>query len=35
VPGSGTDELAGLTGSGRVVIDDDGTHHLVLAYALD
>ena len=35
VPGSGTDELAGLTGSGRVVIDDDGTHHLVLEYALD
>lgn len=33
VPGSGTGELAGLTGGGRLVIDPDGTHHLVLDYS--
>ncbi|WP_313022809.1 DUF3224 domain-containing protein [Mobilicoccus sp.] len=33
VPGSGTGDLAGLTGTGAVVIDDDGTHHLHLEYA--
>lgn len=30
VPDSGTDALAGLTGSGSIVIDPDGTHHLIL-----
>jgi hypothetical protein len=33
VPGSGTDELSGLSGSGRIRIDDDGTHFLELEYA--
>lgn len=35
VPGSGTDELAGLTGTGEVVVEPDGTHRLTLDYALD
>lgn len=35
VPGSGTDALQGISGSGRIVIDPDGTHHLLLAYTLD
>lgn len=35
VPDSGTDELAGIRGSGRIVVDDDGTHHLELDYTLD
>lgn len=35
VPGSGTDELVGLRGSGRLVVEDDGTHRLVLDYTLD
>ena len=30
VPGSGTGELAGLTGTGRIAVDEDGTHHLEL-----
>lgn len=30
VPDSGTGELAGLTGTGSIVIDPDGTHHLIL-----
>ncbi len=34
VPDSGTDALAGLTGSGSIVIDPDGTHHLILELAL-
>jgi len=29
-PGSGSGELAGITGSGALRIDDDGTHWLVL-----
>lgn len=34
VPGSGTSALAGITGSGSMVIDPDGTHHLTLDYHL-
>jgi len=34
VPGSGSDELAGITGTGRLVVDPDGTHHLELDYTL-
>ena len=34
VPGSGTDELEGLSGTGEMVIDADGTHHLNLVYEL-
>lgn len=34
VPFSGTDELAGITGSGRIEITTDGTHHLHLDYRL-
>jgi hypothetical protein len=33
-PGSGTGELAGLTGTGSITIDADDTHRLVLDYAL-
>jgi hypothetical protein len=35
VPASGTGELTGVTGSGRMHIDADGTHHLDLDYELD
>lgn len=34
VPASGTGELAGLTGTGRMWIEADGTHHLDLDYEL-
>lgn len=34
VPGSGTGDLKGITGSGAIEIDDDGTHRLVLDYEL-
>ena len=34
VPGSGTGELAGLTGTGTMRVDEDGTHHLDLDYEL-
>ena len=34
VPGSGTDELAGLSGTGAMRITEDGTHHLDLDYEL-
>ncbi len=34
VPGSGTGGLAGITGTGTLTIDDDGTHHIRLDYAL-
>lgn len=34
VPGSGTGELAGITGTGGIVIDADGTHHLNLEYRI-
>lgn len=33
-PGSGSGELAGVTGTGHMVIDEDGTHHLELDYDL-
>jgi hypothetical protein len=32
VPGSGTGDLVGVTGTGRIVVDDDGTHRLELDY---
>jgi hypothetical protein len=35
VPGSGTGELAGLSGTLRLTIDPDGTHHYELDYDLD
>ncbi len=34
VPSSGTDELAGLTGSGAMTIDADGTHRIRLDYEI-
>ena len=34
VPGSGTGELAGLTGTGTMRVDEDGSHHLDLDYEL-
>ena len=34
VPASGTGALAGITGTGRIRIDDEGTHHLDLEYEL-
>jgi len=35
IPGSGTGQLAGITGEGTIEIDDDGTHTLTLDYELD
>lgn len=35
VPGSGTDELRGIAGTGTIVVDADGTHHLRLDYEID
>ncbi|KUN23699.1 hypothetical protein AQJ23_24150 [Streptomyces antibioticus] len=35
VPGSGTDALAGITGSGGMAIDADGTHRVWFEYDLD
>ncbi|MCY3546762.1 MAG: DUF3224 domain-containing protein [Gemmatimonadetes bacterium] len=35
VPGSGTDELAGLTGTMEIAVAEDGTHTLALDYELD
>ncbi|RJO80243.1 DUF3224 domain-containing protein [Nocardia panacis] len=35
VPGSGTGELAGITGSGGISIDADGTHRIWFDYELD
>lgn len=32
VPSSGTGELAGIRGSGTMVIDSDGTHHIEFDY---
>ena len=32
VPGSGTGDLAGVTGTGAIRIDEAGTHHLDLDY---
>ena len=34
VPSSGTGQLAGISGTGGLVIDADGTHHLWLDYEL-
>ncbi|RKE22269.1 DUF3224 domain-containing protein [Streptomyces sp. TLI_171] len=34
VPASGTADLAGITGTGSIVIDEDGTHRIQLDYAL-
>lgn len=34
VPDSGTGELAGITGTGTLTIDADGTHHFTLDYRL-
>ena len=35
VPGSGTGELAGITGEGTMLADEDGNHTLTLTYQLD
>jgi hypothetical protein len=34
VPGSGRDELAGISGTGSIRVGEDGTHHLDLDYEL-
>ena len=34
VNGSGTGELEGISGTGAIAIDDDGTHHFTLDYDL-
>jgi hypothetical protein len=34
VPGSGTGELAGITGEGTMLADEDGNHALTLTYEL-
>ncbi|GAA1534999.1 DUF3224 domain-containing protein [Nocardioides humi] len=34
VPDSGTGELVGITGSGSLVVDADGTHHVEIEYTL-
>ncbi|MCS0639736.1 DUF3224 domain-containing protein [Streptomyces sp. LP05-1] len=34
VPGSGTGELAGISGSGELVVEEDGTHRIRFAYEL-
>ncbi|KUH36093.1 MULTISPECIES: DUF3224 domain-containing protein [Streptomyces] len=34
VPGSGTGELAGITGGGGLAVDEDGTHRVWFDYAL-
>ena len=34
VPGSGVGELVGITGSGTITFDADGTHHLRLDYRI-
>ena len=34
VPGSGYDELTGISGTLRLTIDEDGTHHYDLGYDL-
>jgi Protein of unknown function (DUF3224) len=35
VPGSGAGQLSGLRGEGRIAVDEDGTHRLLLEYDLD
>jgi Protein of unknown function (DUF3224) len=34
VPGSGTGDLAGITGTGALEVDADGTHRMTFDYAL-
>ncbi len=34
VPGSGTRELAGIRGTGGLVVDEDGTHRVLFDYEL-
>ena len=34
VPGSGTAGLAGITGGGSLVVEEDGTHHMTFDYTL-
>lgn len=34
VPSSGTEELAGITGTGGIAVDDDGTHRIWFDYEL-
>jgi hypothetical protein len=34
VPGSGTGELAGITGTGSIEVDADGTHRIRFDYAI-
>lgn len=35
VPGSGTGDLAGITGTGGISVDGDGTHHIWFEYELN
>ena len=35
VPGSGTKDLIGITGTGGIRVDDDGTHHIWFDYELN
>ncbi|MFJ3670224.1 DUF3224 domain-containing protein [Streptomyces sp. NPDC090106] len=35
VPSSGTGELAGITGTGSLTIDEDGTHRMSFTYELE
>jgi hypothetical protein len=35
VPGSGTGALTGITGSGGMAVDEDGTHRVWFGYELD
>ncbi|MFD0556953.1 uncharacterized protein DUF3224 [Stackebrandtia endophytica] len=35
VPGSGTKDLAGITGTGGIRVDADGTHHIWFDYELN
>ena len=35
VPGSGTAEFAGIAGTGSLLVDSDGTHHLTLEWRID
>jgi len=35
VGGSGTDGLKGISGTGGITIDTDGTHHIWLSYHLE
>lgn len=35
VPGSGTGALSGITGSGGMAVDEDGTHRVWFDYEVD